>query len=319
MDLSLGIQLRLGVSSCLLGQAVRYDGAHKQDAWVTDRIGPMVEWTAVCPEAEAGLGVPRERIQMEVESGDRITVRGLDSRTDYTSTLRRFGERRLDELGLDQLDGYVFKARSPSCGVAGVAVFEGEREVRQAPGRFVAALLERDPCFPVCTEVDLQVPELRRHFLERAQARARWRRLVASLPSTPPAREAAVAAFLARHELLLTCREQEVPALGACGCDAAALVAVGREFAVRMMQAPTLAGHVRALAAIHDSLEAVSADERIGLALLVRDVEAGALDAEVPRQFARGLLLRTGPTQTALQHYVDPVPLPSPERELSRP
>ena len=300
------------MSSCLLGQAVRYDGAHKRDVWVTDRIGPLVEWTSVCPEAEAGLGVPRERIQMELAAGG-IEVRGLDSRTDYTSTLHRWSQRRLDELELDTLDGYVCKARSPSCGTQDVAVFEGEHEVRRAPGRFVAALLERDPLLPLCTEDELQAPASRRHFLERAQTRARWRALVATLPRDAEARTAAVAAFLARHQLLLRCREQEIPPTGDCGCDVAALTALGRELAVRMSRTPTLAGQVEALAAIHDALDALgtlSADERVGLALLVRDVASGDLDVEVARQLARGLILRASATSLAMQHYLDPVPVP---------
>lgn len=319
MDLALGVRLRLGVSSCLLGEGVRPNGAHKRDHWIADRIGPMVEWIAVCPEVEAGLGVPRERIQLEAAGGDGIAVRGLDSRRDYTEQILRWARARIDQLDLDNLDGYLLKSRSPSCGVEGVPVFEDEVEVGRARGRFAQALLDRDPALPICNEVDLQVPELRRHFLERTQARARWRALVSTLPDAPAPREAAVALFLARHELLLVCREQELPPLGDCACDLAALRAVGQEFGLRMAAVPTVSGHVRALAFLHDALDTVSTSERLGLALLVRDVEAGNLDVEVPRQLARGLLLRSGEAHLMAQHYVDPVPLRTLAASDSRP
>lgn len=308
MDLQLGVRLRLGVSSCLVGETVRYDGGHKRDAWVVDRLGPLVDFERICPEAEAGLGVPREKIQLERGERGDVVVRGLQTRTDHTPRLQAWTERRLRALDLESLDGYVFKSRSPSCGVEGVAVFEGEVEVGRSPGLFAAALCERDPHLPCCTEADLQIPESRRHFLERAQARARWRLLVAELTPSHADRAHAITDFLDRHRLLLACREQEVPPLGDAACDLAALTAVGREFAARMAHPPTIAGHVRALAAIHDALEGVSANERLGLALLVRDVQNGVLDVEVPRQLARGLLLRAGLRALSRQHYVDPTP-----------
>jgi uncharacterized protein YbbK (DUF523 family) len=309
MDLRLGVRLRLGVSSCLVGETVRYDGGHKRDAWVVDRLGPMVDFERICPEAEAGLGVPREKIQLERGERGDVVVRGLQTRTDHTPRLQAWAERRLRALDLENLDGYVFKSRSPSCGIEGVSVFDGEAEVGRSPGLFASALHEREPYLPSCTEADLQIPETRRHFLERAQARARWRMLVTNLPPTGPEREHAIAGFLERHRLLLTCREQDVPALADAACDLAALTAVGREFAARMAHAPSISGHVRALASIHDALDGVSANERLGLALLVRDVQNGALDVEVPRQLARGLLLRAGLRALSRQHYVDPVPV----------
>ena len=309
MDLTLGVRLRLGVSSCLLGQPVRYDSGHKHDHWVADRLGRLVDWVPVCPEAEAGLGVPRERIRLEATADGATAVLGLDSLADYTTRLDTWSQTRLDALGLAAFDGYLFKERSPSCGLEGVAVYEGEREAGRAPGHFAASVLAREPHLPVCTEAEFQVPENRRHFLEGAQTRARWRALVHALPHDRENREAAVAAWLERHELLLLCREEEVPAPGDCARDLAALSAVGRVLAAGMARRPSLQGHVHALAAVHDRLVGVSVHERVGLALLVRDLEAGALDVEVPRQFARALVLRTRADHLRRQHYLDPVPV----------
>ena len=309
MDLLLGVRLRLGVSSCLLGEAVRYDGGHKRDHWVADRFGPMVDWVRVCPEEEAGLGTPREPIQLEAAHGG-VRVRGVRTGSDRTDTLDDFARQRLDALDLPSLDGYVFKARSPSCGVTDVPVHDAEqrsRAIDRARGRFVAALLQREPHLPVCDEDDVQVPERRRHFLERAQSRARWRALLGVLPPEEEERTRALRHFFERHELLLLCREQSAPGVDGCGCDAGALVAVGREFAARMSRIPTVAGHVAALGALHDRLEDAVVHERVGLAMLIREVERERVDVEVPRQLARGIARRLGAAGLLDQHYLDPV------------
>ena len=291
MDLELGTRLRLGVSRCLLGEAVRYDGGDKRDHWVADRFGPMVEWVRVCPEEEAGLGVPRPKIRLESADGS-IRVREVESSIDHTEHLQSWADQRLPELG--DLDGYVFKSRSPSCGVEGVEVFVEDHPVGRAPGFFVERLLELDPYLPTCTEVDVQVPELRRHFLERAQTRARWRRHRASGNDR--------ASFLERHELLLVCRGQAP--IDTDGVDDDPLQRRLRE---RMHEAPTLDGHVTALARLYDDLDAVTAHERVGLGVLIDQVQREETDVEVARQFARGLVLRAGSTWARSQHYLDPM------------
>lgn len=308
MDLTLSTRMRLGVSSCLLGEAVRYDGAGKFDHWVADRFGPMVEWTRVCPEAEAGLGIPRPKIQLE-RAGDALRVREVEAGTDHTDRLHGWADERLDALDPMSLDGYVFKARSPSCAVAGVDVFDGEEVVDRARGFFVERLLAIDPLLPVCDEDDVQVPELRRHFLERAQVRARWRAFVADLPTDADARAKRLETFLVRHELLLVSRGAGPIDFDLCANDAGALQALGRLLAERMHAPPTVEGHVAALARLHDRLADASGHERAGLAILIDQAERGESDVEVPRQLARGIVLRAGDDWSRAQHYLDPVPV----------
>jgi len=308
MDLSLGTRLRLGVSSCLLGEAVRYDGSDEHDHWVADRFGPMVEWVRVCPEAEAGLGVPRPKIQLESADGS-VRVREVEATTDHTERLQGWADERLGDLDLEALDGYVFKARSPSCGVNGVDVFDGGTAIDRARGFFAERLLAVAPQLPTCDEDDVQVPERRRHFLERAQARARWRHRIATLPDDAVDRAEAVADLLDRHALLLACRERTPIAFDRCGADNAALRATGQLLAERMYADPTVVGHVRALAVLFDRMHGVTAHERAGLGVLIDQVERGETDTEVARQFARGLVLRAGDAWSRRQHYLDPVPL----------
>ena len=106
---------RIGVSACLLGERVRYDGRDKRDAWIVDVLGPQVEWVPVCPEVEAGLGTPREPMNLGRDATGRIALITDRVRDDLTTTMIDCSARRAGELADADLDGYVLKAGSPSC------------------------------------------------------------------------------------------------------------------------------------------------------------------------------------------------------------
>lgn len=172
-----GKKPRVGVSSCLLGQRVRWDGGHKRDAFLVEVLGEHVEWIPVCPEVEVGMGVPREPVRLV---GDPRSPRLLGERTgtDRTAAMRRFAEARVRALAELGLDGYVTKRDSPSCGLAGVPVHPalGGRQLRPAGvGAFVRVLRLRMPLLPVEDEVRLGDSAVRNAFLERVFAHARWR------------------------------------------------------------------------------------------------------------------------------------------------
>ena len=102
-------KIRLGISSCLLGERVRYDGGHKHDAYLTDTLGPCVEWVPVCPEVECGLPVPREAMRLEGDpASPRLVV--IRTRVDHTERMRAWAQRRVEELAAEGLSGFVFKA-----------------------------------------------------------------------------------------------------------------------------------------------------------------------------------------------------------------
>lgn len=168
-------RIRIGVSSCLVGQEVRYDGQHKLDRVVTAVLGEQFELVPVCPELELGLGVPREPIHL-VRAPDRaggLRLLGNLSATDHTDAMVRWAERRIDELRRLGLGGYVFKARSPSCGVYSVPIQDGDRETRDGVGLFARAFREALPLVPVEEEGRLADPALRATFVERVLAFAR--------------------------------------------------------------------------------------------------------------------------------------------------
>jgi uncharacterized protein YbbK (DUF523 family) len=149
--------LRLGVSACLLGERVRWDGGDKRDGFLVEVLGPFVEWVPVCPEVELGLGIPRDPIAI---AGGRLVVERTGE--DLTARMRRYAERRVRELaGLD-LDGYVLKARSPSCD--------------RGRGMFAAVLRRSLPRLVVEDETRLADPRTRARFVARVLA-ARRRRL----------------------------------------------------------------------------------------------------------------------------------------------
>ncbi|HSN89273.1 MAG TPA: DUF523 domain-containing protein, partial [Thermoanaerobaculia bacterium] len=110
-------RVRIGISSCLLGQEVRYNGGHKRDSFLTDTFGQFVEWVSVCPEVEIGMGTPRPPIRLERagEGGVRLVMPSTGG--DYTEAMRSYAERRVSELAALSLDGYVLKKDSPSCGM----------------------------------------------------------------------------------------------------------------------------------------------------------------------------------------------------------
>lgn len=167
--------IRIGVSSCLLGQEVRWDGGHKRDAFLVDQLAPFVEWVPVCPEAEIGLGIPRETIHLVRRAGDLRLV-GTRSGDDHTDAMQRFAARRVRALERMDLCGYVLKKGSPSCGMERVPIRSGKgMPEKNGRGVFAAALIEASPALPVEEEGRLHDPHLRENWIERVFAFRRLR------------------------------------------------------------------------------------------------------------------------------------------------
>ena len=160
-------RIRIAVSSCLLGEKVRYDGRDKLDGYIRDVLGERVEFVAVCPEKECGLGVPREpMILVGDKSAPRLLTR--ETRLDHTERMRGWTSRKLAELEKEDLRGFIFKSDSPSCGPAGVKVYDGESVARRSgTGIFARAFIERFPRIPVEDEHGLRDDDRRARFIER--------------------------------------------------------------------------------------------------------------------------------------------------------
>ena len=194
--------LRLGISACLLGQAVRWDGEHRHDPFLAETLGRFVEWVPVCPEVELGLGVPREPIRLE---GDPAAPRLVaeNSRRDLTRAMKRLACARAAELARLDLVGYVLKKGSPSCGMERVRVHGGGRPLRRGTGLFARALMERLPLLPVEEEGRLRDAALRASFIERVFAYARWKGALAAGMT-----RRRLAAFHTAHERLLRAHDR---------------------------------------------------------------------------------------------------------------
>jgi len=168
-------KIKLGISTCLLGENVRFDGGHKLDRFLTDTLGQYVEYVPVCPEVECGLPVPRESMHLE---GDLDSPRLVTSRTkqDMTEKMVNWAGRRVNELEKEGLMGFIFKSDSPSSGMERVRVYnEKGMPVKKGVGMFARAFMEHFPLLPVEEEGRLHDPKLRDNFIERIFALARWR------------------------------------------------------------------------------------------------------------------------------------------------
>lgn len=176
-------KLRLGISTCLLGERVRYDGGHKRDHFLTDVLGRHVEWVPVCPEVGCGLPTPRESMRLV---GDPAHPRLIAPRsgTDYTEQMVRWAQPRLDELAEMELHGFVFKKNSPSSGRFRVKVYDANGVPSPSGvGIFARAFIERFPHLPTEEEGRLHDPNLRENFIERIFIACRWQQRLKSDPT----------------------------------------------------------------------------------------------------------------------------------------
>jgi len=172
--------IRIGVSACLLGREVRFDGGHKRDPFLVETFGPYVEWVSVCPEFELGLGIPRPSMRLERHDDDvRLVVPKTGA--DHTVAMRAYAAQRTAQLAHDDLCGFILKKDSPSCGMERVKVYGAANTIPGKTGRgvFADALLQRFPHLPVEEEGRLNDPQLRENFVERVFAYRRLRSLFA--------------------------------------------------------------------------------------------------------------------------------------------
>lgn len=227
----------VGVSRCLLGEKVRFDGGHKLDHFLVDTLGQHVDFVPVCPEVECGMGVPRESLRLvgAPESPRLVTVK---SGADHTERMRAWAEGKTGELAGLPLCGFVFKFGSPSSGMARVKVYPegGGAPLLKGRGLFAAALMDRLPLLPVEDEGRLNDPGLRENFIERVFVMARWRAHLAGGFNL-----GRLVDFHTRHKLLIMAHSvAHYRSLGR-------LIARGRELPSEALRAEYVSGLMEAL------------------------------------------------------------------------
>lgn len=175
-------KIKIGISSCLLGEKVRYDGGHKLDRYIKDTLGHYFEWVSVCPEVEYGLPVPRESMHL---IGDPVSPRIVTIRTgiDHTEGMVKWAEDKLRQLEKEELCGFIFKSKSPSSGIVGIKVYTSSGvPSNKGTGIFGGAFMRYFPLIPVIDDGRLHDPNLRENFIERVLVFKRWKEFLKNSP-----------------------------------------------------------------------------------------------------------------------------------------
>lgn len=175
--------IKIGISSCLLGHKVRYDGGHKRDRFLKDTLGRYVEYVPVCPEVEAGLGIPREALRL-VGDPEHPRLITNQSKKDLTDLMIQWSKKRVEELENENLSGFIFKSKSPSSGMTQVKVYNAKgMPVKKGIGIFARVFMEHFPLIPAEENGRLYDPQKRENFIERIFAVKRWRDNLKQKPS----------------------------------------------------------------------------------------------------------------------------------------
>ena len=305
-------RIPVGVSSCLLGQAVRYDGGHKHDRYLTGVLGRYFEYVAWCPEALAGLGVPRPPIRLAGDPGAPRAVRVADASVDVTDALLAAARRATPEMGA--LRGYVFKRGSPSCGMERVKVYGTPgKSPRMGRGLFARAVMQAYPLLPCEEEGRLNDAPLRESFVERVFAYDRWLRTMAQ--GCTPGR---LVAFHTRHKLLLLSHSEiHYRAAGRLVAEAGRRDRdrgqLAREYLATFMEGmrrrATRRRHTNVLQHLAGYLKrTLDEGDRRALAGIIEEYRSGAVPLVVPIRFLRHHFRRSPDRYVEMQHYLEPYP-----------
>lgn len=303
--------MRVGVSQCLLGEEVRYDGGHKRDPYVIHVLGGHFEYVPVCPEVEAGFGTPREamRLQGDPEAPRLVTIK---TKADLTHDMAAWCERRVEELAAMDLDGYVLKSKSPSCGMERVKVYhEPGQSPRMGRGMFAEALMQRLPLLPVEEEGRLNDPHLRESFIVRVFCHHRWRAV-----TRQPFAMSRLVEFHTRHKLLLMSRsEQHMRELGRLVANAKRrkpeplLEDYATTFFEGMKRRATARKHTNVLQHVAGYLKDRIDDwDRRELHDVIDRYRRGELPLIVPMTLLRHYVDKLGVEYVEDQHYLRPHP-----------
>jgi uncharacterized protein YbgA (DUF1722 family)/uncharacterized protein YbbK (DUF523 family) len=311
--------IRIGISACLLGQEVRFDGGHKRDPFLTDTFGRLVEWVPVCPEVEVGMGTPREPIRLAragdpLSSGSPVPIRlvGVKSGKDWTQPMHDWSAGRLEQLATLDLCGYVLKKDSPSCGMERVKIYAAAgMPDKSGVGLFAAALLARFPNLPVEEEGRMQDPRLRDNFVERVFAYRRLRTLFAGRWSAGD-----LVRFHTAHKLVLLAHQPSAyTALGRLVANARQHARAAlrehyeREFMSALRRIATPKRHANVMQhMVGHFRKQLDADSRDELLALIEDHRNGLVPLIVPITLIKHHARRLGVEYLQGQVYLEPHP-----------
>ena len=308
-------RIRVGISSCLLGEKVRFDGGHKREPFLTDTLAAHVEWVPVCPEVEMGLGTPRETLRL-IRLAPAEPLRMVTTRTaiDHTDGMNGWARTRLEQLARDEPDlcGYVLKKDSPSCGMLRVKTYSGDAmPERNGVGLYASALLRRFPMLPVEEEGRLSDPRLRENFIERVYSYRRLKDLF-----VPGWSLGDLIQFHTAHKMALlahsTTRYNEMGRLVARGKDLAASElrdAYEKSFMATLAILSTTRRHTNVLTHMMGHLKKLlDADAKRELLDSIEEYRTGVVPLVVPLTLLRHYVRLHRIDYLAGQIYLDPYP-----------
>ncbi len=305
-------KIRLGVSSCLLGEKVRFDGSHKHDRFLTETLGKYVEYVPVCPEVEMGLPTPRETLRLVGEPGAQRLVFSK-SGEDITARMQSWAQKRVAELEKENLSGFVFKSKSPSSGMERVKLYDKNGVPnKQGVGLFAQAFMEHFPLLPVEEDGRLHDPRLRENFIEIIFTLKRWRESIANGKT-----RGALVDFHSRHKLLILSHSPEIfrqmgkLVAGQMGLDIKETYA---EYLALLMKGlrlkTTVAKHVNVLQHILGYFKnQLSADEKQEVLQVIQDYRSGLIPLIVPITLLNHFVRKYDQPYLQQQVYLNPHPL----------
>ena len=305
-------KVRLGISKCLLGEPVRYDGGHKLDRFLRDTLGQYVDYVPVCPEVECGLGVPREAMHLE---GDPEAPRLITTRTkrDVTDQMLTWARRRVVELDREGLCGFIFKSNSPSSGMERVKITDRTGMPRKVGiGLFAGVFMKHFPSIPVEEEGRLHDPVLREGFIERIFVLKRWREMVQQGRKLN-----LLVDFHTRHKLLIMSHSPKLNTL------IGRLVATAKNisqpdpfdaYRVQLMEALKLRATVKKHTNVLQHLmgyfkKNLTGDEKLELLEVIEHYRQGHVPLIVPITLINHYVRKYDQLYLRGQHYLNPHPL----------
>ncbi|WP_250657591.1 YbgA family protein [Alkalimarinus coralli] len=303
------MKIPVGISSCLLGEKVRYDGGHKNDAYINGTLSEYFDFKPFCPEMAIGMGVPRKPIRL-VQTDDGIRCIGVKDQTiDVTRQLEACADNQQPQQ--TDLCGYIFKKDSPSCGMERVKVFINGQPRRTGSGIFAQRTMEHFPYLPIEEEGRLGDPHLRENFIQRVYVLYRWKQLIASGLTLHKLTQ-----FHSQHKLIIMSHHQnDYRSLGKLVATATKdnLTEVADQYLPELMAAlktvATRGNHVNVLQHIQGYLKrALDADDKAELTEVIERYRLGELPLIVPITLLKHHFRKAPDDYISNSYYMTPHP-----------
>lgn len=300
-------KIPIGISACLLGQNVRYDGGHKRDSYITGTLSEYFDFQPFCPEVEIGLGTPRPTIHL-VKIDNTVRCVGIENpEMDVTDRLRSHAEHQKDLHA--ELCGYIVKKDSPSCGMERVKVYVNTQAHKDGVGIYAQEMMRLNPLLPVEEEVRLGDPGLRENFIQRVYVLYRWKSMLTE-GLTPNS----LTSFHARHKLIIMSHEDyRDPGRLLAGITKANLAPIAEQYILQLMTAlkkiASRKNHVNVLQHIQGYLKKkLSSDDKAELGEVIEQYRNGYVPLIVPLTLLKHHFRKTPDPYIEESYYMSPYP-----------